>query len=142
MHPDLVVKLLVVTGAPFRNKKAPSGLPLDAHRYAEMFTGMVSRSAVPHKLSMADRKTYSVPSKRLKKQFGNGGFVKLNKHLKLIEVGSNYDRTNRKQTREYWVSRYGGAFFENCREGCCTSATQARCMNQTGAESGPGRTAY
>jgi len=116
MHPELVVKLMVVTGAPFRSKKAPSGYPLDAHQYAEMFTGMVSRSAVPHLLSMADRDTFSYTSKRLRKQFGHNGFNKINNRLRLIEVGSNYDRTDRKQTREYWVSHYGGKFFEKCRE--------------------------
>jgi len=113
MHPELVVQLMVGMEAPFRRKKAPSGLPLDAHRFSEMFTGMVSRSAVRHKLSMADRKTFSFESEGLRKQFGHKGFEKLNKRLWLFEVGSNYDR--RKQTREYWVSLGGLSFFHTCR---------------------------
>jgi len=117
MHPELVVKLLAYPAAfSFRSKKAPSGYHLDAHQYAEMFCSMVSRSAVPHLLSLADRDTFSYTTKRLRKQFGSNRFDKLNKRLKLIEVGSNYDHTDRNQTFEYWVSPYGGKFFELCRE--------------------------
>lgn len=117
MHPAAIVEQLVNTGAPFRNrKKAPSGFPLDAHCYAEMLTSIMSGSAVRHKLSIAGMDTFSFPSARLKRWFGNGGFRKINDHLGLIAVGGNYGYADITHTREYWVSPQGAAFLESCRQ--------------------------
>lgn len=117
MHPAVIVEQLVNTGAPFRKgKKTPSGFPLDAHRYAEMFTSILSGSAFRHKLGTAGISTFSFTSKKLNGWFGNGGFRKLNSYLGLIEASGTYGYTDIKTTKEYWVSPQGRSFLESCRQ--------------------------
>ena len=135
MHPAVLVEQLVNTGAPFRKRKAPSGFPLDAHRYAEMFCSMISGSAVRHKATYGSGEAFSFPSIKLKRWFGNGGFKRLNDHLGLIARADMYSfgndgRTFGKRkaggfetlagidrlTKPYAIADQGGLFLETCRQ--------------------------
>lgn len=117
MHPAVIVEQLVSAGAPFRKRKAPSGFPLDAHRYAEMFTSMVSSSAARHSQNkkMHGEPAFSFPSVKLKKWFGNGGFRKINGHLGFIETSGWYDMYSG-ITKPYVMTPAGGRFLESCRQ--------------------------